>query len=183
MRVGTGRVAFKIDKGYCEEVRLDDLAVVATFYCPRAIHHGQGVLQPILDERADAVWSRGSGKGPASACRKSTAVPASRAASCASRGSPGRGTTVRILLPEARRSAWPESGTTIDPANVRGADQDRLGKVLVIDDDEDVRRIFVEGLEAHGYRVYEAANDRALSTCSSRAWMWMLRSWILRCQP
>jgi hypothetical protein len=34
-------------------VRLDDLAVVATFYFPRAIHHGQGVLQPILDERAD----------------------------------------------------------------------------------------------------------------------------------
>ena len=48
----TGLVAFKIDKGYCEDVRLDDLAVVATFYFPRAIHHGQGVLQPILDERA-----------------------------------------------------------------------------------------------------------------------------------
>jgi hypothetical protein len=48
----TGLVAFKIDQGYCEEVRLDDLAVVATFYFPRAIHHGEGVLQPILDERA-----------------------------------------------------------------------------------------------------------------------------------
>ena len=49
----TGLVAFKIDQGFCEEVRLDDLAVVATFYFPRAIHHGQGVLQPIIDERAD----------------------------------------------------------------------------------------------------------------------------------
>jgi hypothetical protein len=29
------------------------LAVAATFYFPRAIHHGDGVLQPILDERAD----------------------------------------------------------------------------------------------------------------------------------
>jgi len=48
----TGLVAFKIDKGHCEEVPLDDLAVVATFYFPRAIHHGQGVLQPIVDERA-----------------------------------------------------------------------------------------------------------------------------------
>jgi hypothetical protein len=48
----TGLVAFKIDQGYCENVRLDDLGVVATFYFPRAIHHGQGVLQPILDERA-----------------------------------------------------------------------------------------------------------------------------------
>jgi hypothetical protein len=49
----TGLVAFKIDNGYCEQVRLDDLAVVGTFYFPRAIHHGQGVFQPILDERAD----------------------------------------------------------------------------------------------------------------------------------
>ncbi len=49
----TGLVAFKIDNGFCENVRLDDLAVVGTFYFPRAIHHGQGVFQPILDERAD----------------------------------------------------------------------------------------------------------------------------------
>jgi hypothetical protein len=48
----TGLVAFKIDQGYCENVGLDDLGVVATFYFPRAIHHGPGVLQPILDERA-----------------------------------------------------------------------------------------------------------------------------------
>jgi len=48
----TGLVAFKIDNGFCEDVRLDDLAVVGTFYFPRAIHHGQGVFQPILDERA-----------------------------------------------------------------------------------------------------------------------------------
>jgi hypothetical protein len=49
----TGMVAFKIDKGHCEDVRLDDLAVVGTVYLPRALHHGQGVFQPILDERAD----------------------------------------------------------------------------------------------------------------------------------
>jgi hypothetical protein len=49
----TGLVAFKIDKGHCDELSLDDLAVVATFYFPRAIHHGQGVLQPIIDERAN----------------------------------------------------------------------------------------------------------------------------------
>jgi hypothetical protein len=49
----TGLVAFKIDKGSCEDVPLDDLMVVGTFYFPRAIHHGQGVFQPILDERAN----------------------------------------------------------------------------------------------------------------------------------
>src|SRR5262249_27490815 len=49
----TGLVAFKIDRGNCEEVRLDGLTVAALFYFPRAIHPGQGVFQPILDERAD----------------------------------------------------------------------------------------------------------------------------------
>ena len=49
----TGLVAFKIDKGFCDDVPLDDLAVVGTFYFPRAIHHGQGVFHPILDERAN----------------------------------------------------------------------------------------------------------------------------------
>jgi hypothetical protein len=48
----TGLVAFKIDKGACEDVPLDDLAFVGAFYFPRAIHHGHGVLQPIIDERA-----------------------------------------------------------------------------------------------------------------------------------
>src|SRR6516162_11675010 len=49
----TGLVAFKIDKGHCEDMPLDDLVVVGTFYFPRALHHGHGVFQPILDERAD----------------------------------------------------------------------------------------------------------------------------------
>ena len=47
----TGLVAFKIDNGWCEDVRLDDLAVAATFYLPRALHHGQGIMQPMLDAR------------------------------------------------------------------------------------------------------------------------------------
>lgn len=48
----TGLVAFKIDKGTCDGVPLDGLTVGATFYFPRAIHHGAGVMQPILDEHA-----------------------------------------------------------------------------------------------------------------------------------
>ncbi len=47
----TGLVGFKIDEGYCDDVRLDDLAVAATFFFPRAIHHGEGHMQPILEER------------------------------------------------------------------------------------------------------------------------------------
>src|SRR4051794_32107341 len=49
----TGLVAFGIDRGHCEGTDLSNLSVAATFYFPRAIHHGQGVLQPIIDERAN----------------------------------------------------------------------------------------------------------------------------------
>ena len=44
----TGAIAFKINKGHY----LDGLIVVATFYFPRAIHHGDGHMQPILEARA-----------------------------------------------------------------------------------------------------------------------------------
>jgi ribosomal protein S20 len=49
----TGAVGFSIDKGHCDGVKLDGLKVIGTFYFPRAIHHGEGVFQPIIDERAD----------------------------------------------------------------------------------------------------------------------------------
>lgn len=49
----TGLVGFNIDKGHCDGVRLDGLSVLATFYFPRAIHHGQGVMHPIIDECAN----------------------------------------------------------------------------------------------------------------------------------
>jgi hypothetical protein len=41
----------KIDEGYYGDVRLDGLIIAATFYCPRALHHGGCHMQPILEER------------------------------------------------------------------------------------------------------------------------------------
>lgn len=48
----TGLIGFKIDQGHCDTVDLTGLAVIAAFYFPRAIHHGDGVMHPIIDERA-----------------------------------------------------------------------------------------------------------------------------------
>ena len=66
----TGLVGFHVDKGHCDGVSLDGLSVLATFYFPRAIHHGEGVMQPILDERSseaqrDAVFYIMSGEDQA----------------------------------------------------------------------------------------------------------------------
>jgi len=57
----TGAVGFIIDKGHCNGVSLDGMKVVATFFFPRAIHHGDGHMQPILedtisDEQKDAIF-------------------------------------------------------------------------------------------------------------------------------
>lgn len=57
----TGVVGFQVDKGHCEGVNLDGMKVLATFYFPRAIHHGGGHMQPILEdtiseEQKDAIF-------------------------------------------------------------------------------------------------------------------------------
>lgn len=56
-----GIVAFNIRKGHCEDVSLDGIIVVATFFFPRAIHHGGGHMQPIIagttsQEQIDAIF-------------------------------------------------------------------------------------------------------------------------------
>jgi len=57
----TGAVGFQVDKGHCEGVSLDGMKVLATFFFPRAIHHGGGHMQPFLeetisDEQRDAMF-------------------------------------------------------------------------------------------------------------------------------
>lgn len=57
----TGAVGFIVDKGHCDQVSLDGMKVVATFFFPRAIHHGGGHMQPILEdtiseEQKDAIF-------------------------------------------------------------------------------------------------------------------------------
>lgn len=63
-----GVVAMKIDEGYFGDTRLDDILVVATFYFPRAIHHGGGHMQPILpayttEGQREAIFAILSGEG------------------------------------------------------------------------------------------------------------------------
>lgn len=63
-----GAVAFKVDEGFCDDVRLDGLSVATTFFFPRALHHGGGHMQPILEERTteaqrDALFYILSGEG------------------------------------------------------------------------------------------------------------------------
>jgi hypothetical protein len=63
-----GVIAMQVDEGYYGDVRLDDLIIAATYFFPRAIHHGGGHMQPILPEHAteaqkEAVFKILSGEG------------------------------------------------------------------------------------------------------------------------
>jgi hypothetical protein len=63
-----GAIAMKVDEGYYGDVRLDDVIIAATFYFPRAIHHGGGHMQPILPEdtteaQREAIFKILSGEG------------------------------------------------------------------------------------------------------------------------
>jgi PAS domain S-box-containing protein len=64
----------------------------------------------------------------------------------------GRGTTVRILLPRSRRSASGEEAGATDRVEARPTARSNEC-ILLVEDDEDVRRFGVSALEDLGYRV------------------------------
>jgi len=69
----------------------------------------------------------------------------------------GRGTTVEIWLPATE-------ATTAAPADIFSAEADAEAphqRILVVDDDEAVRRFMVESLQSLGYSVDEAADGEA----------------------
>ncbi len=67
---------------------------------------------------------------------------------------PGEGTTFKVLLPAA-------TSQTVEPrAESLSSDVTGTGSVLVVDDEELVRRVAKDVLEAYGYEVLEAANGQ-----------------------
>jgi PAS domain S-box-containing protein len=66
---------------------------------------------------------------------------------------PGRGTTFKVLFPMSREV------TTVGPVETRG-DLAGTGTVLIVDDEEVVRRTASHALERYGYRTILAVNGR-----------------------
>jgi len=63
-----GMVGMQIDKGHWGDVNLDGVLIVASFFFPRAMHHGKGRMQPILQdhtnpEQREAIFAIMSGAG------------------------------------------------------------------------------------------------------------------------
>jgi CheY-like chemotaxis protein len=70
------------------------------------------------------------------------------------RSGPGEGTTVQIYLPRAIEAATPRSERAVKAQPIRGA------RILIVDEDPDLRWIMTEYLRKIGHVVREAATDR-----------------------
>jgi CheY-like chemotaxis protein len=66
----------------------------------------------------------------------------------------GVGTTVKIYFRRAGRGADAQAG--VDDVGAKASGQRSMAKILVIDDDDDVRQFIVSGLEEYGHEVTEA---------------------------
>ena len=71
---------------------------------------------------------------------------------------PRVGTTVRIFFRRAGRGA--DTQTVGDSADTKLGSERNAARVLVIDDDDDVRRFIVSGLEEYGHEVFEAGSGQ-----------------------
>ena len=68
---------------------------------------------------------------------------------------PGKGTRIEVLFPAAIQFVAAPVAADVPPAS------NRTGTILVVDDEDVVRRLASVTLERHGYRVLTAANGQA----------------------
>ena len=81
--------------------------------------------------------------------------------------SPGAGSTFTVYLPHVEATATPELSRTPPEDH---ATQAPTRTVLVVDDEDIVRRFICQALELHSYNVLEAANGlEALELCRRRS--------------
>ncbi len=76
---------------------------------------------------------------------------------------PGKGSAFKIYLPVSEAVAQPEAGGRVAPVTLNGSET-----ILVVEDQEEVRRLAVEVLRSYGYRILEAADGQAALALADR---------------
>jgi PAS domain S-box-containing protein len=146
-----------------ENVELDEAAVAGhpgaapgPYVLLGVFDTGQGIAPEHLDKVFDPFFTtKEVGKGTGLGLATTLGIVLAHHGFVDVRSQPGVGTQVRVYLPASPAAVSPAT-TPEEPLPPRGTGQ----LVLVVDDEENVRRITSRILEHHGYRVV-AASDGA----------------------
>ena len=127
----------------------------------RVADTGTGMMPELIAHAFEPFFTtKEPGAAPGLACHRCTASPYNPAAMSEIQSKPGEGTTVTLLLPRAKSlpiAVQPDAGST-------GQATRRRTRILVVDDDRDVRQMTGEMLTERGYSVeLAAAADEALA--------------------
>jgi CheY-like chemotaxis protein len=118
---------------------------------------GGGIIKELLPKIFDPYFStkqRGSQKGMGLGLAICHSVVQKHGGAIAVESEPGVGTTFRFLLPASRKLVQREKAST-------PADRPRRGRILVMDDEEVVRRLVRRLLEQEGHEVEMAGDGQA----------------------
>lgn len=151
VRTGTARV----DQAYLAGCELREGIEEGSYVFLEVFDSGCGMDAPTRTRIFDPFFTTkttGRGLGLAAAL----GIVAAHGGTIRLRTAPGQGTTFRVLLPRAggRPVARLRRAPVAQPTSV----PQPLGTLLVVDDEEDVRRVAVDLLERAGFRALEAAN-------------------------
>ena len=114
---------------------------------------GSGMSQDVLDHALEPFFTtKGAGKGSGLGLSMVYGFARQSGGRLTLGSQPGRGTRVEILLP----TAAPQD--EVGEARTPGSISHRLARVLVVEDEPDVRRVAIRFLHALGYDTLEAAD-------------------------
>ena len=119
---------------------------------------GTGIAPDVLSKVFDPFFTtKPVGKGTGLGLSQVYAIAAQSGGTARVTSELGHGATVRLLLPQVNAPETSFEAATAGQPQLTGGDE----KVLVIDDDPDVRRFIVACLGSVGYSVTEAADGAA----------------------
>ena len=150
---GGGQLAVSVNVTATDGRKMASLAVADT---------GDGMPPDVVDRAFEPFFTtKGVGKGTGLGLAQVYGIANQSGGSATIESEPGRGTTVRLLLPLLEQ-APDEHGHRMGPERSTAVPLGRSSDIiLVVDDDPAVRGALVEMLRTLGYRVLEAPHGRA----------------------
>lgn len=125
----------------------NDSGSIRGFACLKIIDQGKGIPKEFL-ERIFEPYFTTSKQGTGLGLKIVDSLVASFGGSLQIDSEPGKGTTVTVFLPLSQKSGAQEDSHKSEPVSLSGKE-----KVLVVDDDEGVRKVMRLSLQHFGYTV------------------------------